>query len=71
MQILPQVFNLDLPDDLVKAIQDCKSNKDVRQVGIEWATQQTKELVAAGVPVVHFYSMGRSSNIYAIAKEVF
>ena len=49
----------------------CKNNKEVRQVGIEWAIQQSKELIAKGAPVVHFYSMGKSDNIKAIAKEVF
>ena len=49
----------------------CTNNKEIRQVGIEWAIQQSKELVAAGVPVVHYYSMGKSSNIEAIAREVF
>ncbi|WP_299108940.1 methylenetetrahydrofolate reductase [NAD(P)H] [uncultured Tenacibaculum sp.] len=71
LQILPQIFRLDLPQDLVEAVEGCKTNKDVRQVGIEWAIQQSKELIEAGVPVVHYYSMGKSSNIKAIAKEVF
>ena len=48
-----------------------KTNKDVRQVGIEWAIQQSKELLAAGVPVLHYYSMGKSDNIKAIAKALF
>jgi methylenetetrahydrofolate reductase (NADPH) len=71
LQILPQVFKLDLPETLILEIEKCKDNKEVRQVGIEWAIQQTKELINAGVPVVHFYSMGKSDNIKAIAKEVF
>jgi methylenetetrahydrofolate reductase (NADPH) len=71
LQVLPQVFRLDLPESLIKEVEKCKDNKEVRQVGIEWAIQQSKELKAAGVPVVHFYSMGKSDNIKAIAKEVF
>jgi len=71
MQILPQVFRLDLPESLISEIEKCSNNKKIRQVGIEWATQQSKELVSAGVPVVHYYSMGKSSNIEAIAREVF
>ena len=43
----------------------------MRQVGVEWAIAQSKVLIAAGVPLVHYYSMGKSSNIKAIAKEVF
>ena len=71
LQVLPQVFRIDLPDSLVSEVEKCSDNKAVRQVGIEWAIQQSKELISAGVPVVHFYSMGKSDNIKAIAKEVF
>ena len=71
LKVLPQVFKLDLPDDLVKEIEKCKDNKQIREVGIEWAIQQSKELIAHGSPVVHFYSMGKSDNIKAIASQVF
>ena len=52
-------------------MEKCKDNKQVRQVGIEWAIAQSNELKAAGVPVLHYYSMGKSDNIKAIAKAVF
>jgi len=71
LSILPQVFSLDLPDALVRDIEKCKNNVEVRQVGVEWAIQQSKELIAAGVPVLHYYSMGKSDNIKAIASKVF
>jgi methylenetetrahydrofolate reductase (NADPH) len=71
LNILPQVFNLNLPDALVGEIEKCKDNKEIKQVGIEWAAEQSKELINAGVPVVHYYSMGKSDNIKAIAEQVF
>ena len=71
LQLLPQVFKIDLPEALINSVENCKSNIDVRQVGIEWTIQQSKELLAAGVPVLHYYSMGKSDNIEAIAKELF
>jgi len=71
MQLLPQVFRIDLPQDLIEAVDGCATNKDVRKVGIEWAIQQSKELKAAGVPVLHYYSMGKSDNIKAIAEALF
>lgn len=71
LQLLPQVFRIDIPQDLIDAVENCKNNQEVRQVGIEWAIQQSKELKVAGVPVLHYYSMGKSDNIKAIAKEVF
>ena len=71
LQLLPQVFKIDLPQELINDVQSCKSNKDVRNVGVEWAIQQSKELLAAGVPVLHYYSMGKSDNIHKIASAIF
>ena len=71
LQLLPQVFRIDLPQDLIDAVEACKNNKEVRQIGIEWAIAQSKELKAAGVPVLHYYSMGKSDNIKAIAAAIF
>lgn len=71
LQLLPQVFKIDLPEELITAVEKCKNNKEVRQVGIEWGIAQSKELMGEGVPVLHYYSMGRSDNIAAIAKAVF
>ena len=71
LQLLPQVFRIDLPESLISSVKSCKTNKDVRQVGVEWAIQQSKELLAAGVPVLHYYSMGKSDNIKKIASAIF
>jgi len=71
LQLLPQVFKIDLPQDLIDAVEDCKDNKAVRQVGIEFAIQQSKELLDFGVPVLHYYSMGKSDNIKAVADALF
>ena len=71
LQLLPQVFKIDLPQELIDAVEACKTNTDVRQVGIEWAIQQSKELMDGGAPVLHYYSMGKSDNIKAIASELF
>lgn len=71
LNLLPHRFHVDIPDDLVKEVVACKDNKEVRQVGVEWCIQQSKELEAAGVPILHYYSMGKSDNIQAIAEAVF
>lgn len=71
LSMLPHRFHVDLPDELAMAVMQAKDNSEVRQIGVEWAVQQAKELKAAGIPVIHFYSMGKSDNIYAIAKEMF
>lgn len=69
--ILPSIFHIDLPEALSDEIDKCKSNKDVKEVGIEWAIAQSKELMEYGVPSLHYYSMGKSDPVYKIAKELF
>lgn len=71
LNVLPQVFKIDLPEDLIKEVEKCKNNSEVRQLGIEWGIEQSKELLEAGVPVLHFYSMGKSDNVKAIASALF
>ncbi|TCI91430.1 methylenetetrahydrofolate reductase [NAD(P)H] [Tenacibaculum sp. M341] len=71
LNLIPHRFKVDLPDDLIMSVIKCKDNKEVRQVGIEWCIEQSKELIKNGVPFVHYYSMGKSDNIHAIASEVF
>ena len=71
LNLIPHRFHVDLPDDLVREVLKCKDNSQVREVGIEWCIQQSKELKDNGIPVLHYYSMGKSSNIKAIAKAVF
>lgn len=69
--MLPRTFFLDLPDPLMDELEKCKTNADVREVGIAWAVQQCKELVAASVPSLHFYTMSKADTTYKIAKAVF
>lgn len=69
--MLPRTFFLDLPDALTDELVKCKSNTDVKEVGIAWAIAQSKELVAAGVPSLHFYTMSKADATYKIAREVF
>lgn len=71
LNLIPHRFNVDLPDELIMSVVKCKDNKEVRQVGIEWCIAQSKELIKSDVPILHYYSMGRSSNIYEIASKVF
>lgn len=71
LTILPQIFHIDLPEELADEAEKCKDNAGVKQVGIEWAVKQSKELINYGAPTIHFYSMGKSDPIYKIAKELF
>ncbi|MCS5489310.1 methylenetetrahydrofolate reductase [NAD(P)H] [Algoriphagus limi] len=69
--MLPRTFFLDLPDALMDELEKCKTNAEVKEVGIEWAIEQSKELIAAGVPSLHFYTMSKADATYKIAKAVF
>ena len=71
LNILPHRFHCDLPEALIKEIIKCKDNSEVKQVGIEWCIEQSKELRKHGVPFLHYYSMGKALNIKKIASEIF
>ena len=71
IKLLPQAFHIDLPNDLVTAVQKCKTDNEAREVGIEWATMQSRELISEGVPGIHYYTLGRSDNIARIVKASF
>lgn len=71
LNMLPHRFSVELPDALIMEVVKCKTNKEVRQVGVDWCIAQSKELIKAGVPVLHYYSMGKSDNIRAIASKLF
>src|SRR5688572_9912654 len=71
LTILPKTFHIDIPEDLADEAEKCNDNQAVKEVGIAWCIQQSKELVKKGVPTLHFYSMGKSDPIYRIAKELF
>ena len=69
--LLPKTFHIDLPMELASEFVKCKSNDDVKALGVEWGIKQAKELKAAGVPSIHFYSMNAVASIEQIAKSVY
>jgi methylenetetrahydrofolate reductase (NADPH) len=71
LNMIPQRFSVGVPDELVMEVVRAKDAAAIRQVGIEWCIAQSKELKKAGVPVLHYYSMGKSDNIKQIAAAVF
>lgn len=68
---LPRNFYIDMPDDLIDAIDNCRNEEDVRNVGVEWSIMQSKELIKNNVPCLHFYSMGKSNAIFQIASKLY
>ncbi len=67
---LPKIFHLDIPEELSDALDDCKNNADVRQVGEEWMVKMCKELIDFGVPVLHFYTMGNPGPTKKIVQRL-
>ncbi|MFW5706518.1 MAG: methylenetetrahydrofolate reductase [Bacteroidota bacterium] len=70
LNVLPRTFNLTIPSDLVKEVEKCQDNKQVREVGVEWTTNQIKELFAHGHNFVHIYTMGKVDHIIRISNSV-
>ena len=69
--LLPKTFHIDLPQELAAELRRCKSNDDVKALGVEWGIAQARELKAAHVPSIHFYSMNAAASIEQIAKAVY
>ena len=70
LTVLPKVFHIDLPTDLSNEIVKCKDDADVEKVGTEWLLMQSKELYKAGVPVLHYYTLGRPNLVAGVVKEL-
>ena len=71
LTILPRIFHVDIPTELSNAINKCKTDAECEQVGTEWLIQQSKELKAAGVPVLHYYTVGKPKVIRDVVSAVF
>jgi len=71
LDILPEIFHLEIPSEFVNEARKCANNAAIKQLGIEWAVQQGKELIQAGVPALHFYTMSKSDSVRAIAEKLF
>jgi methylenetetrahydrofolate reductase (NADPH) len=67
---IPRTFNVDIPTELSNEILKCKTDADVERVGTEWLLAQSRELKAAGVPVLHYYTLGKPQVICNVVKEL-
>lgn len=71
LSTVPKTFHCDLPQDLAMEALKCKTDEEVRAVGIEWGIKQCRELIAYGVPSIHFYSMSAADSIAEIARQIY
>jgi methylenetetrahydrofolate reductase (NADPH) len=70
LTIIPRTFYVDIPTELSNEILKCKDDACVEQVGTEWLLAQSKELKAAGVPVLHYYTLGKPQMVVNVVKEL-
>lgn len=72
LSILPETFSITIPEDLRVEVERFADNPQaVRQIGLEWTIAQSRELMAAKVPVLHYYTMSKTTNIEQIARAIF
>ena len=71
LTVLPKIFRADIPEPFATELRKCKDDAEAKEVGVEWCIQQCKDLIAHGVPSLHFYTMMASDSVYKIAKEIY
>ena len=71
LTILPNIFYIDIPADLRNAMEAATTDEACEQVGTEWLIQQSKELKAACVPILHYYTLGKPKVINDVCKSIF
>ena len=71
LTVIPKTFHCDLPEELHAEARKCKTDEELKQLGVEWTVEQCCELMKAGAPSLHFYSMGAVDSIYQIAKKIY
>jgi methylenetetrahydrofolate reductase (NADPH) len=71
LTVLPKIFRSDIPEPFASELRRCKTDEEAREVGVEWCINQCKDLVAHGVPSLHFYTMMATDSVYRVAKEIY
>lgn len=70
LSVIPRTFHVDIPTELSMEIMKCKADADVERVGTEWLVEQSKELKKEGVPVLHYYTLGKPQVIRNVMLQV-
>lgn len=71
LTVLPKIFRSDIPEPFAAELRKCKNDDETKAVGVEWCIGQCKDLIAHGVPSLHFYTMMATDSVYKVAKEVY
>lgn len=71
LTVLPKIFKSDIPEDFARELRKCKTDEEASQIGVEWCTQQAKDLISHNVPSIHFYSLMATQSVKQVAKNVY
>lgn len=71
LTVVPKTFHCDLPQELAAEALKCKTDDDAKKLGIEWCVNQCRELMAHGIPSIHFYTVSAVDSIYQVAKQIY
>ncbi|MEE0689610.1 MAG: methylenetetrahydrofolate reductase, partial [Bacteroidaceae bacterium] len=71
LTVVPKTFHCDLPEPFYRELVKCKTDEEVKQVGVEWSVEQCRELMKHGVPSLHFYTISAVDSIYEIARRIY
>ncbi len=71
LSVLPKIFSCEIPEDFAKELRKCKDNDQVKQVSVEWTTQQALDLKKNGVPIIHFYTMMATESVRQVAEAIY
>ena len=70
LTVLPKTFYIDIPQELSNAVLHCKTDEEVEKVGMEWLLEQSRDLKKSGVPVLHYYTLGRPQLVAQVVKQL-
>lgn len=71
LSLLPKTFKIDIPEELASQIRECKDDAEAKEIGVRWSIKQCQELLEAGVPGIHFYTMSAADSVKRIAENIF
>ena len=71
LSMIPKTFKIDLPQELASEAMKCKTDEEARALGVEWCIHQCRELIAYGVPSIHFYTVSAVESVKEVAKVIY
>ncbi|WP_457652379.1 methylenetetrahydrofolate reductase [NAD(P)H] [Rhodocaloribacter sp.] len=69
LRALPSRFHVEVPEELAAEIE-AAPDAEVPEIGAAWAVRQCEELMAAGVPCIHFYIMQTARHVKRVVEAL-